>query len=104
MQPYVVSKITDADGQLVEEIQPTVKRWVLSEETSAVVRELMEGGVQTGTGKNALVPGCRVGGKSGTSQKLDSEDSGARIVVVSTDPLLYLILQTQTILTDLSSS
>lgn len=79
MQPYVVSKITDADGQLVEEIQPTVKRRVISEKTSAVMRELMEGVVQTGTGKNASVPGYRVGGKSGTSQKLDSEDPSARI-------------------------
>ncbi len=79
MQPYLVSKITDADGQLVREIQPTVKRRVISEETSAVMRELMEGVVQTGTGKNASVPGYRVGGKSGTSQKLDSEDPSARI-------------------------
>lgn len=69
MQPYVVSKITDADGQLVEEIQPTVKRWVLSEETSAVVRELMEGGVQTGTGKNALVPGLPRGWQIGDQPK-----------------------------------
>ena len=79
MQPYLVSKITDADGQVVEEIEPTVKHRVLSAETSATMRELMEGVVGVGTGKNAAIAGYRVGGKSGTSQKLDSEDEGARI-------------------------
>ncbi|MGN0976355.1 MAG: penicillin-binding transpeptidase domain-containing protein [Gemmiger sp.] len=79
VQPYVVQKITDSDGILVSETQTTVKRQVLQPETSAVMRELMEGVVTTGTGKNAAVAGYRVGGKSGTSQKLDSENERARI-------------------------
>lgn len=79
MQPYVVQTITDADGQTVHETQPTVRRRVISEETSATMRTLMEGVVTTGTGKNGAVAGYRVGGKTGTSQKLDSEDASARI-------------------------
>lgn len=79
MQPYIVQSITDADGQTVKTVEPTVKRQVISEETSASMRTLMEGVVTTGTGKNGAVAGYRVGGKTGTSQKLDSEDSAARI-------------------------
>lgn len=51
MQPYVVQTITDADGQVVHETEPTVKRQVISEETSATMRTLMEGVVTDGTGK-----------------------------------------------------
>ena len=79
MQPYVVQTITDADGQVTYQAQPTVKAQVIKDETSAVMRELMEGVVTSGTGKNAAVAGYRVGGKSGTSQKLDSENERARI-------------------------
>lgn len=79
MQPYVVQKAVDADGVTLWEREPTVRRRVLSEETSATMRTLMEGVVTDGTGKNAAVAGYRVGGKSGTSQKLDSEDPSARI-------------------------
>ena len=79
MQPYVVQTITDADGQVTYQAQPTVKAQVIKEETSAVMRELMEGVVTSGTGRNAAVAGYRVGGKSGTSQKLDSENERARI-------------------------
>ena len=79
MQPYVVAKAAAADGTVVSEVSPTVKRRVISEETSATMRELMGYVVSDGTGKNAAVAGYQVGGKSGTSQKLDSEDEAARI-------------------------
>ena len=79
MQPYVVQKIQAPDGTVLEEIQPMVKRRVISEETSATMCALMEGVVTGGTGTNAAVKGYYIGGKSGTSQKLDSEDEGARI-------------------------
>lgn len=79
MQPYVVQRITAPDGTVVREIEPTVKRRVISEETSATMCQLMEGVVTAGTGKHAAVNGYFVGGKSGTSQKLDSENEGARI-------------------------
>ena len=79
MQPYVVQRITAPDGTVVRETEPVVKRRVLRPETSETMRTLMEGVVTSGTGKNAAVAGYRVGGKSGTSQKLDSEDARARI-------------------------
>ena len=79
MQPYLVQRITAPDGTVVKETEPTVKRQVISEETSATMCKLMEGVVTSGTGTRAAVPGYRVGGKSGTSQKLDSVDDKARI-------------------------
>ena len=88
MQPYLVSKITAPDGQVIKEIEPVVKRQVISEETSATMCRLMEGVVTGGTGKQAAVAGYRVGGKSGTSQKLDSANEGARIAsFVSAAPI-----------------
>lgn len=79
MQPYLVQRITAPDGTVLKETEPTVKRQVISEETSATMCKLMEGVVTSGTGTRAAVPGYRVGGKSGTSQKLDSKNEGARI-------------------------
>lgn len=79
MQPYVVQRITAPDGTVLQEMEPTVKRRVISEETSANMCKLMEGVVTDGTGTHAAVNGYFVGGKSGTSQKLDSENEGARI-------------------------
>ena len=58
MQPYVVAKITAPDGTVVKEVQPTVKRRVISEETSATMCRLMEGVVTGGTGKQ----GARIAG------------------------------------------
>lgn len=79
MQPYVVQRITAPDGTIIKEVEPTVKRQVISAETSATMCKLMEGVITKGTGTRAAVPGYRVGGKSGTSQKLDSADEKARI-------------------------
>lgn len=79
MQPHVVQSIRDTERNTVQQVEPTVKTQVIRPETSAVMRELMEGVVTTGTGKNGAVAGYRVGGKTGTSQKLDSENERARI-------------------------
>lgn len=70
MQPYVVAKKLDQDGNTVFETTPTVKRQVVSESTCETVLSMMEGVVSEGTGKNAYVPGYRVAGKTGTSEKL----------------------------------
>ena len=84
----VEPKITAPDGTIIREMAPTVKRRVISEETSATMRRLMEGVVTGGTGKQAALEGYRVGGKSGTSQKLDSANEGARIAsFVSVAPI-----------------
>ena len=71
MEPYVVAKVTGQDGAVVEEHKPVVVRQVVSEETSAKVREILESVVRDGTGKNAYVAGWRIGGKTGTSEKRD---------------------------------
>lgn len=79
MKPYIVKRIEDAEGKLIRENKPTMVRRVLKEETSAAMRKMMEYTVLEGNGKNVHVAGYRIGGKSGTSQKLDSEDEKARI-------------------------
>ena len=79
MQPYVVEQVVSAQGDVVQKTEPVVKRQVISEEASATMRQLMQSVVLEGGGKNAYVAGYAVGGKSGTSQKLDSEDENARV-------------------------
>lgn len=73
MQPYVVAKQLDADGNILSETKPTVKRQVISEETAQKMRSMMEGVVQEGSGKNAYVAGYRVAGKTGTSENVKKE-------------------------------
>ena len=71
--PHVVDKITDTNGNVVEEIGTNIRRQVISESTSDVIRQMMEYEVGNGTGggKNAYVSGYRIGGKSGTSEQLN---------------------------------
>ncbi len=79
MQPYLVSDILAPDGTVLEHRDPVCKQQVIQPETSTVMREMMEAVVLYGGGRNAQISGYRVGGKSGTSQKLDSADEKARI-------------------------
>jgi len=69
--PHVVDKITDNEGNVIKTNETTVKRQVLSAETSAVMRQILEEVVKTNGGSNAYISGYRIGGKSGTSQKID---------------------------------
>ena len=73
--PHVVDKITDANGNVIEEIGANVRRQVISESTSNVIRQIMEYEVGNGTGggKYAYVSGYRIGGKSGTSEQLNMD-------------------------------
>lgn len=69
-QPYIVSKIKDPlTGEVVNETTPTCLRQVISEETSAKMRDALETVVTDGGGKNAYIEGYRIGGKTGTAQK-----------------------------------
>ena len=79
LQPRVVDAILGPEGEVLEALSPVCKRQVLKPETSQIMREMMEAVVLYGGGRNARIAGYRVGGKSGTSQKLDSADEKARI-------------------------
>jgi stage V sporulation protein D (sporulation-specific penicillin-binding protein) len=71
MKPYLVKEWRDPEtGAIVEKIQPKVRRKVISEETSRTVREALESVVARGTGRKAFIDGYRVGGKTGTAQKV----------------------------------
>ena len=85
MQPHLVSSITDPDGTVTEH-EPVMVRQVISEETSAKVREILEqvvGDSAEGTGRNAYVAGYRIGGKTGTSTKTTQEIAGTKEYIVS---------------------
>ena len=71
--PHVVDKITDSNGNVVQEIGTNVRRQVISESASDVIRQIMEYEIGNGTGggKYAYVSGYRIGGKSGTSEQLN---------------------------------
>jgi len=74
MQPYIVSKLLDSQGNTVAATTPTVKRQVISDSTASLVASWMEDVVTGGTGKNAYVAGYHVAGKTGTSEKLGSSN------------------------------
>ena len=78
--PYLVEQVVDAQGAVKYQHDSTPVRQVVSEETSATVRQCLEYVVASGTGKNGQVVGYRVGGKTGTADKTGNPD---REVVVS---------------------
>jgi len=84
MQPHIVKQVTDANGNIMMAAEPTVVRQVVSAETSAIMREILEDTVTIGTGRNAQVAGFRIGGKTGTSENIEAlvqnEDGNSRIV------------------------
>ncbi len=70
VQPHVVSKVVDKDNNIVKNVETKKKRQVVSAETSKVICKIMEAVVDGGGGQNAYVAGYRIGGKTGTSQKV----------------------------------
>ncbi len=87
MRPYVVSEIRSADGETVLRREPELVRQVIREETSEKVRSILEqvvGDPKEGTGRNASVAGYRIGGKTGTSEKVSLEAAtGEKEYIVS---------------------
>ena len=80
LEPYIVSEILDAEGNTVLKQEPTVIRKTISGETSDVMKELIRSVVTEGTAKNAAVAGFSVGGKTGTSEKIDVfDENGQRV-------------------------
>ncbi len=79
MTPYIVGKILDADGNIVSEAEPVVKRQVISERTADIMTDLMEQVVIWGTAKNAYVAGYHIAGKTGTSEKIGANAADKNI-------------------------
>ena len=80
MEPYMVSEVIDANGNTVLQQEPTVLRQVIKEETSKTMCQLMQSVVEEGTAKNAQVAGFSIGGKTGTSEKIDVFDQNGQRV------------------------
>lgn len=70
LQPYVVSKITDADGNVIKNVEKTVKRQVISKETSDKMNEILAYNTATAGITAGYIPGYKIGGKTGTSEKI----------------------------------
>ena len=76
MEPYVVDRVQDLDGNIIKAHEPRAVRQVISEDTSRLVCDILESVVSDkdeGTGKNAYVAGYRIGGKTGTSTDTEKE-------------------------------
>ncbi|HBT49236.1 MAG TPA: stage V sporulation protein D [Caldanaerobacter subterraneus] len=69
MQPQIVKAIVDSKGKVVKEFKPKIVRRVISEETSATMREILKSVVAEGTGKAGYIEGFDVAGKTGTTEK-----------------------------------
>ena len=68
MKPYIVQEVLDEEGRVIDRTLPKVVATPIHEETSAVMRSLLENVVENGGGRNAAVAGYRIGGKTGTAQ------------------------------------
>lgn len=80
LEPYIVSEVVDAAGNTVMKAQPTVIRRTIRQETSETMRALIRSVVTEGTAKNANVAGFSIGGKTGTSEKIDVfDENGQRV-------------------------
>ncbi|WP_430882883.1 penicillin-binding transpeptidase domain-containing protein [Fusibacter sp. JL216-2] len=99
MEPHIVKALKSSDGEVVERIEPKVIRNVISKKTSADVRLVLESVVENGSGKLAYIPGIRIGGKTGTSEKIvngkySDELAYASFVAIAPvdDPLITVLV------------
>ena len=84
LQPYVVEKVIDSDNNVVKTVQRTVKRQVISQSTSAKIREMLKAVVTDGGASNAYVAGYDIGGKTGTSEKVaEMQATGEKLYIAS---------------------
>ena len=97
MKPKIVDKIVDSDGKVVEEIPDTEVRQVISEETAAKMCDIMEYYVSDAGGTTAYIPGYRVGGKTGTANRVAnkkySDETNTSFVAMAPmdDPVISMI-------------
>lgn len=95
LEPYIVSEILDADGNVLQKNGRTVIRQAISEETSKTMCELLESVVTDGTAGNAALVGYSIGGKTGTSEKLDENTEDKIVSFVGVAPMdspRYIVL------------
>lgn len=84
MQPYIVSQITDSNGNVVKSTESTVKRQVISEDISEQICGMLQENAVSGGAKNGYVAGYRIGGKTGTSEThRDYNDDGEKDYIAS---------------------
>ncbi len=76
MKPHIISKIVNDDGSIDRETKPEISGHPVSKEVADTLRDMMEQEVSEGGGQNARVLGYRMGGKTGTAQKIDTEHGG----------------------------
>ena len=81
--PHVADHVVDSNGNIVLQNETEVKRQIVSEETSDIVREQLEAVVNNNPSHNAYIQGYRIGGKSGTAEKLDTSTADDRQYVAS---------------------
>ena len=94
-EPYIVDQVLDEDGNVLSQHDTTPVRQVISEETSAIVREALEYVVSSGSGKNGQVAGYRIGGKTGTADKGKTGDVVVSFVAFApADDPQYIMLLT----------
>lgn len=88
--PHLVDKVLDSDGNVVETMETHIKRQVISEDTSKQMRDILETIVSQNGGHNAYIAGYRIGGKTGTAEKIDEHnaalvtDPNAKMTYIST--------------------
>ncbi|WP_409967907.1 penicillin-binding transpeptidase domain-containing protein [Bengtsoniella intestinalis] len=94
--PYLVDQILDSDGNVIEQHNSTPVRQVVSEETSAIVRQCLEYVVAYGSGKNGQVAGYSIGGKTGTADKTGDPDGNVIVSFVcfapADDPQVLMLM------------
>ncbi len=83
VQPHIVKKIVDSDGNIVKSFDRIEKRQVISEQTSKRICKLLMQNAIDGGAKNGYVPGYRIGGKTGTSQKIGNSGPGGMDYIAS---------------------
>ncbi len=83
MEPRIVKALLDSDGNVVESYEPKVVRQVVSEKTANEMLVMMESVVENGSGKKAYIPGIRIGGKTGTSEKIVGGDYSKDLAIAS---------------------
>ena len=96
--PHFAQQITDSDGNVIWQHDDTPVRQVISEETSATVRECLEYVVAKGTGKNGQVAGYRIGGKTGTADKGQTGDVAVSFLCFAPadDPQIMMLITMDT--------